>query len=197
MRTGGRAIWPTRKRLRPSTSTPSPSNSRTSANYLDLLKARATERGWKYEGLSSAQGFWDYINGLKGAKVSRVWFFGHARDDLWLSLDHDPVAHEAVSPDSKAVVLMKDIKKLKTFSFVAQKTASTPHRFFGCNTKDFAEKWANTLRVYAEGASGKVNYEKIHDTAGRVTLSSGARWYQYSNTGTPRMLLSKAGDRVD
>jgi hypothetical protein len=167
------------------------------SSYLDLLKTRASERDWKYEEISSAQGFWNHINNLKGTKVSRVWFYGHARYDLWLSLDHDPNNHEAVSPaDSNAIVNRDDIKKLAAFSFVPQRTAAYPHKFFGCNTKSFAEKWAHVLSVYAEGASGKVDFEKIHDTAGRVILSSGAQWYQCSKAGAPRLLLSKAGDQV-
>jgi len=166
-------------------------------SYLTLLKRRATERFWKYKGISSAQGFWDHINGLKGRNVSRVWFYGHARDDLWLSLDHDAGNHEAVSPASNAIVRAADIKKLRATSFIISKPASSPHKFFGCNTKAFAAKWSSTLKVYAEGAEGKVNYEKIHDTGGRVTLSSGARWHQYSNAGISRTLLSKAGDAVE
>jgi hypothetical protein len=165
-------------------------------SYLSLLKHRATERGWKYEGISSAQGFWDHINGLKGKKVSRVWFYGHARDDLWLSLSHNPTDHEAEGPESSAIVQGDELKKLKALSFIAQKVPSSPHKFFGCNTKPFAEKWARALRVYAEGAAGKVDYQKIHHTSGRVKLSPGARWYQYSNAGTARILLSKAGDEV-
>ncbi|NNB97681.1 hypothetical protein HI113_27660 [Corallococcus exiguus] len=166
-------------------------------NYLDLLKARAKDRGWKYEGISPAQGFWDYINKLKGTKVSRVWFYGHARDDLWLSLNHRASDHVAIAPDSDAILTCTDIKKIAAFSFVPQKAATHPHKFFGCNTKAFAETWATTLTVFAEGSSGKVGFEKIHERGGKVRLSAGAQWYQYSKTSAPRLLHSKAGEEVD
>ncbi|GMU10150.1 hypothetical protein [Corallococcus caeni] len=166
-------------------------------NYLDLLKGRAMDRGWRYKEISPAQGFWDYINKLKGTKVSRVWFYGHARDDLWLSLNHHSSNHVAVAPVSDAILNRDDIKKIAAFSFVPQKTATHPHKFFGCNTKAFAEKWASALSVVAEGSSGKVGFEKIHENAGKVILSPAARWYQYSKASAPRLLLSKAGEQVD
>ncbi|NRD56455.1 hypothetical protein [Corallococcus exiguus] len=166
-------------------------------NYLDHLKSGAKDRGWKYAGISTAQGFWEYINKLKGTKVSRVWFYGHARDDLWLSLNHRASDHVAVSPDSDAILTSDDIKKLAPFSFVPRKAATHPHKFFGCNTKVFAEKWANTLLVFAEGSSGKVGFEKIHERGGKVRLSAGAQWYQYSKASAPRLLHLKAGEEVD
>ncbi|RKH55766.1 hypothetical protein [Corallococcus aberystwythensis] len=165
-------------------------------NYLDLLKSRAKERGWKYEGLSTAQGFWNYINKLKSTKVSRVWFYGHASDDLWLSLNHDPSDHAAVSPDSDAILTRADIKKIAAFSFVPQKNADHPHKFFGCNTKAFAEKWANALSVFALGSSDKVDFKFIHANGGMVTLSAGAKWYQCSKASAPKQIPLKAGEAV-
>jgi hypothetical protein len=164
-------------------------------NYLAKVKKRSVERGWKYKGISSHQEFWDHINGLKARKVSRVWFYGHARDDLWLSVGHNQ-SHEAVSPDSSAIVRASDIKTLDAFMFPTKITESFPHKFFGCNTQQFAVQWARTLKVYSEGSTGSVEFGEIHKTGGKVTLSSGARWYQYSKAGIPQQLLSKAGDVV-
>jgi hypothetical protein len=165
-------------------------------NYLELLKKRATERDWKYQGISSASGFLSYVGGLKGTKISRMWFFGHARDDLWLSLDHHPQDHEAIQPESTAVLSVANIDKLKAFSFTPQKTAIFTHKFFGCNTKAFAQKWSRNLGVYAEGAEGKVDFARIHANGGKVTLSPRAQWVQYSNAGTPVRLPLKPGDDV-
>ncbi|WP_037583092.1 hypothetical protein [Stigmatella aurantiaca] len=128
--------------------------------------------------------------------MSRVWFFGHARYDLWLALDHDFSGHEAISPAADAVVSQDGIKKLSAFSFVPQKTALCSHKFFGCNTKPFAEKWASAFSVYAEGSSDKVGFEKIHETSGKVVLSAGAQWYQCYKAGAPRLLWAKTGDQV-
>lgn len=167
------------------------------SNYIDLLKTRAASRGWTYKGISSAAEAIKYINAIKTTKISRLWFFGHASEDLWLSLSHDIRDHEAVSPDRTAVLSIGDIGKINTSSFITQKDASAPHKFFGCNTKNFAEKWARHLKVHAEGSEGKVDYKQIHDTGGRVTLSPGARWHQHNNAGIARLLLWKSGDKVD
>ncbi|RKH79804.1 hypothetical protein D7Y21_33240 [Corallococcus sp. AB045] len=168
-------------------------------NYLDLIKYRAKQRGWKYEGISTAQGFWDYINKLKSTKVSRVWFYGHAKDDLWLSLKHDTSDHEAVSPNSDAILTFDDIKKIAAFSFVPQKKADYPHKFFGCNTKAFAEKWANALSVFAEGSLHKVDFQEIHDNGGMVILSEEppeAQWYQCAKASAPKKIPIKPGGVV-
>ena len=165
-------------------------------SYLGKIKKRAVERGWKYKGISSHQGFWDHFKGLKGRKVSRVWFYGHAQHDLWLSVTHNE-NHQAASPDSSAIVKTADIKNLDAFIFPTRITESFPHKFFGCNSQQFASEWAKTLKVYSEGSTGTVDFFKIDHTGGKVTLSSGAKWYQYSKAGFPRLLLSKAGDVVE
>jgi hypothetical protein len=164
-------------------------------DYLDLLKKRAQERGWVYRGLSSAQDFWDYVNGLKAQQVSRLWYYGHARDDLWLSLEHD-FDHEAIAPPDEAILKVTDIKQLKPFSFVARKEG-TPHKFFGCSTKAFARAWAMHLRVHARGSKNEVLYTEIHKTGGFPTLKMNAKWYQYSYHGAEKLLPLQGGDRVD
>ena len=165
------------------------------ANYLALLKKRAVERGWKYKGISSHQGFWDHFKGLTGRKVSRVWYYGHAQHNLWLTVSHD-ASNAAASPDSNAVVNVADIKNLNPSMFLAKVTESSPHKFFGCNSQQFALEWAKKLKIYTEGSMGIVVFKRIHETGGKVTLSLGTRWYQYSNAGVSRLLLSKTGDVV-
>jgi hypothetical protein len=164
-------------------------------DYVDLLKKRAQERGWVYKGLSAAQDFWDYINGLKGKQVSRVWYYGHARDDLWLSVDRD-FDHEAIAPPDEAILKVADIKQLRPFSFVARK-ADAPNKFFGCNTRPFAKTWAIQLRVYALGSKNEVLHKKIRETGGFPDLNTDAKWYQYSYNGTEKVLPFSGGDKVD
>ncbi|NNB90045.1 hypothetical protein [Corallococcus exiguus] len=165
-------------------------------DYLDLARKRATERGWKYIGIAGAKGFWDYINKFKSTKISRLWFYGHASNDLWLSLNHRANDHVAIEPDSNAILNIGDIDKIAARSFIPQKTARHPHKFFGCNTKAFAEQWASALSVVAEGSSGSVDFGGVTDTSGKVTLSGGAQWYQCSKGKPSQSLLSKAGAQV-
>ena len=123
--------------------------------------------------------------------MSRLWFYGHARYDLWLSLDHDS-SHEACSPAQSAILQWKEIKdKLKAFSFVPQGKTSVPTKFFGCNTYPFAKEWAQVLNVRAEGAVEKVDFKDIHRSSGQVLLSPGARWYQYTKAGAPLRLAGE------
>ncbi|WP_204488404.1 hypothetical protein [Archangium primigenium] len=163
------------------------------SSYLDLVKRRVAERSWKYQGISSAEDVLAHLKGLKASRISRVWFYGHARDDLWLSLRHDSRDHEAIEPDSKDVLSLSRIGTLKASSFVPHNTAKAPHKFFGCNTKLFAASWAKLFNFYAEGAEGKVDFARIHHNGGMVVLSAGAKWFQYSNAGFPFPLGIKAG----
>lgn len=164
-------------------------------DYIDKLKKQATKHGWIYKGIASAQEFWDHINGLKAQRVSSLWYFGHSREDLWLSLDHDG-SHEAIAPADSAIIKEADIKvMLRAFSFIRQ-DKSKPHKFFGCNTRSFAETWAKHLKVYAEGSTNELIFDEILDTRGMPTLGASAKWYQISYNGTRQLLFSKYREEV-
>jgi hypothetical protein len=184
------------------------------SDYLAKLKDRAVKRGWKYKGIQKGQDFLDYINGLS-QKVSRVWFYGHASYDLWLSLTHD--GSVASSPARNAILTSKDISKLKSARFVSHedpgfwdtlwglseaqkkeaKKPKHPHKFFGCNTTPFAKEWADSLGVHARGSEGKVSFAKIHDTAGYVVLAQGATWHEFDTDGDESQLPDSSGTPLE
>jgi hypothetical protein len=145
-------------------------------SYVDLIEGRAREKAWTLSWLDSAIDLWSQIRTLRHP-ISRTWYWGHAKDDLWLSLDHTG-AGVAVQPDSTAVlqsagitVRQKDLQAL-----FLQNDPTRVHRFIGCNTQTFANTWAQTFKVYAEGVQGKVNFESIFsaESYGEPKLSEGA-----------------------
>lgn len=166
-------------------------------DYLDLLKRRAREHGWIYEGLYLAEGFWKYLQwlGRRGRRVSQFWYYGHARDDLWLSVDHDQ-SHETVAPGEEAIIQVAHIKtQANPFSFV-QRDKTRPHKLFGCNTVAFAEAMAKHLKVYAEGCEDTLLYTSLWSDNGMLRLASGAKWYQFTYNGMRKLLLAKPSDVV-
>jgi hypothetical protein len=133
-------------------------------NYVDYIEKKAvdyvqlTSRKITVHKIKSDRDFWDELGSFSDQSISRVWFLGHAAGDLWLSLEHN-ARHQAVSPANHEVVKRADILKNKA---LVTKFAPDhqPSRFYGCNTEDFARIWSETLNVTAEGANGKVNFNR-------------------------------------
>jgi hypothetical protein len=152
-----------------------------SSSYADFLGARAAEKGWKLKWMDDAADFWI---GLKSTSdpISRVFYWGHAREDLWLSLDHQN--HVACSPreGDKAIIKSNSIKaNIILKSKFQGGDRSRVHRFIGCNTMTFARAWARVFGVFAEGVTGKVNFETIFTSSvGEPSLSQGASRTVYS-----------------
>ncbi|MBN1210349.1 MAG: hypothetical protein JXB05_36185 [Myxococcaceae bacterium] len=115
--------------------------------------------------LSPAEGFWSALGKFPDRSISRVWFLGHAARDLWLALEHDS-DDDAVSPTVGEIVSLPDITRYRAlvskfvFANAAMVAVQDSCKFYGCNTKGFAETWARTFKVRAEGADGKVNFNK-------------------------------------
>lgn len=152
-------------------------------DYVSHLEVRASEHGWNLIWLAEALDVWKAFAKIK-KKLSRVWYYGHARDDLWLALDHN-AAHVAVMPNSKAVLTRSsiDAKFKKHFSDAPKKyDENRSSKFFGCNTEKFACKWATELGLFSEGAQGKVDFETVHKT-GEVGLSTGCTWLKFKPGG--------------
>jgi len=169
--------------------------SRGSMNYLEHLQKKAKEKNWTYVGVSSNEDIIKYINNLEktNEKILRTWYYGHARNDLWLSLTHDS-QNQAVIPGSSAILTVSDISRLNRSCFVQQDKPDAPHKFFGCNTYEFALAWTKHLKVYAEGCVGKVDFGSISKTGGYVTLVDRAEWHRVSPPKGLRALIKKGKD---
>lgn len=153
------------------------------SSYVDLLEARAKSRGWKLRWLSSADDLWAKLKTFNDP-ISRVWYWGHARADLWLTLAHSS-ASVAVAPDAAAIITTSSITSNSSLKkrFQAGNSARV-HRFVGCNTASFAQTWAATFGVWAEGFEGKVDFSAIHSTGGEPSLVGSAQSKRFSSSGT-------------
>ncbi len=150
-------------------------------SYVDLLEQRAKQRNWELRWLNSATHFWSKLRTFDDP-ISRVWYWGHARDDLWLSVKHDPVDGTAIAPDENEIIKISDISVHLKRRF-QKGNISRVHRFIGCNTVDFAKHWAKTFKVWAEGIELKVGFESIHKTGGEPCLVRSAAVKFFSPDG--------------
>jgi subtilisin family serine protease len=132
-------------------------------SYVDLLEFRARERDWNLVWINSAADFWKKLTTFNDP-ISRLLYWGHGRDDLWLSLRHDS-SHEAIRPEEHEVILWTDISKHKALQSRFQ--AGSPdrrHIFYGCNTHTFAEEWAKVFNVSARGFEGTITFTSLSQT---------------------------------
>ncbi|MCB8978732.1 MAG: S8 family serine peptidase [Ardenticatenaceae bacterium] len=152
-------------------------------SYVDMIEARARTRGWNLSWFDSATDFWRKLNTFNDP-ISRVLYWGHASGGLWLTLAHS-VSSTPVAPDSSAIITTSDIAANAGLAKHFQPgSLSRIHRFFGCNTDQFAQIWAKTFNVWGEGYRGKVDFGDIHKTGGEPGLVGSASRKRFSMTGT-------------
>ena len=151
-------------------------------SYVDLLEARAKERGWTLRWLDKADDLWTKLGTFRGKSISRLWYWGHARNDLWLSVGHRTSDGAAVAPAADAIIEMADIAAALAPKFQAGDRARV-NRFVGCNTEGFAKAWSTAYGVWSEGVLDKVDFQSIHSTAGEPCLVSGASVKTFSPGG--------------
>lgn len=144
-------------------------------SYTAMLEARASARGWKLAWFASANDLWTRF-GTFGDKITRVWFWGHARNDLWLTLEHSS-SSTPVRPAASAVVTVASIGAHSGLRSSFGPGAA--HRFVGCNTAAFAEEWSRVFRVAADGVDGKVDFSAIHASGGEPSLVGTAQWRRF------------------
>lgn len=152
-------------------------------DYMTHLEYRAKQHGWTLGWIRSAGEIWSTINVLTEHSLTRLWYYGHARDDMWLWLQHRSSDHAAVGPDARAVWLQSSIEAKHAKFFEAAPPAYDTNRstkFFGCNSDKFAKAWATTFKVYAEGAQGRTDYEQILTGAG---TGAGCTWLKFAPDG--------------
>jgi hypothetical protein len=141
------------------------------SSYVDLLEGRAKERGWKLLWLANAHTLWTAMMSLPRDSISRVWFYGHARNDLWLTLEHSS-GGVAVKPSSRdAILAAADVGSAfagfrnRFQAAPATFNAARAHRFVGCNTAAYAEAWAKAYGQWTEGFVGTVQFKSVHTSS--------------------------------
>jgi N-acetyl-anhydromuramyl-L-alanine amidase AmpD len=152
-------------------------------SYVDMLEARAKDRKWQLRWLTAASELWTKLATFRKRSISRFHYWGHARDDLWLTITHASGSGTASSPDASAIVKSGDIDAALKNRF-AKSSAARLHRFVGCNTDDFAAAWAKAYSVWTEGVEQKVNFVSLSRTGGEPCLVGSARAIIYAPGGT-------------
>ena len=151
-------------------------------SYLELLEARAKARSWNLRWFDTADELWSKLKTFNDP-IARFWYWGHARDGLWLSLTHSSSA-VAMAPASHEIITVASIKANASLKKQFQAgSSSRVHRFIGCNTTQFAKTWAKTFGVFTEGYEGKIDFSDIPETGGKIKLVSGAKLKRFSTTG--------------
>jgi hypothetical protein len=153
------------------------------SSYVELIKQRAKDRGWNLRWLAEADDLWDKLKTFSKGSISRVWYWGHASDDLWLSVAHDPSTDVAIAPAAGEIITVSSIDPALKDRFQTG-SLSRIHRFVGCNTEDFAKAWSKVYGVWSEGVVGKVNFSSIHSTGGEPCLSDSAGVKYFNTSGT-------------
>lgn len=152
-------------------------------SYVNLIEKRAKDRDWNLRWLNAADDLWKKLKTFSKGSISRVWYWGHARDDLWLSLGHSS-ASEAIAPESHEIILVSSIDGNKKLRDRFQKGNSKRiHRFVGCNTSAFAQAWSKAFKVWTEGVEEKVDFSAIHKTGGEPSLVGTAKIKFFSPKG--------------
>jgi subtilisin family serine protease len=133
-------------------------------SYIDLLEFRARERGWNLRWINSADDFWRLLRTFRDP-ISRILYWGHGRNDLWLSLRHN-TNHVASIPEEHEILRTSAISQNKALksSFQAG-SPSQRHIFYGCNTHTFAEEWARVFNVYTRGFEGTLSFTSVSQTS--------------------------------
>jgi hypothetical protein len=157
------------------------------SSYVELLTRRAREREWKVGWLDSAKDLWKLLKLLPKGSVSRTWFYGHARDDLWLTLDHD--GGDAVMPGASAVLKASDVAahaalRSRFVTAPDERSAHRTHRFVGCNTDRYARAWSKAFGQWTEGFHGTVQFKNAHTSRDHEpSRTAGCTLERYRPTG--------------
>ena len=134
------------------------------ANYINFIKSKAGPLDVNYIGINHKDEFWKFIDQQEQNSITRVWFCGHAVNDLWLELTHGRYEDDdcaALSPEPKAIVSISDIDDHSKLKDRFKPSADQISKFYGCNTAAFAESWAKTFGVKSEGANTSITFKGI------------------------------------
>ena len=143
------------------------------SSYVDLIEKKAQQRNWNLRWITSANEFWEKMNTFKDP-IDKVYYWGHARDSLWLTCTHD-AQHAASAPAAGAKIQISQIKDNRALKpkFIAGKKEHC--EFWGCNTADFAKEWTNQYKTKSFGFDGKVDFAAIHQTGGTPSFSANTK----------------------
>jgi hypothetical protein len=159
------------------------------SSYVDLLESRASARKWHLRWIHSADMLWTKLRSFNDP-IRRIVYWGHARDDLWLTITQS--GGTASAPDPSAIVRTADIARYaeakgrdgRAMRLRYPVDAKRKHDWIGCNTDEFAKEWAKRVRVWSQGVEGKIDFKAIHGTGGTPSMVGPAQIRTFDNSGS-------------
>jgi hypothetical protein len=135
-------------------------------DYLHKLQMRAQRYGFDYRPLTKAADFWDRLAGMQPNAVSRLWYFGHGQESLWLRLNHNSGCVAAAPDPAEIISSMSIAARAPSLRNRIYRRPGSPRydrhaatKFYGCRTSLFALEWAKAFGTFAEGASLTLEFE--------------------------------------
>lgn len=139
------------------------------SNYLHRIQQFATRHGIRYHGIKKKGDIWTELAKLPDGSVSRFWYSGHATDKyLFLGLAHDSNCKPIANAEDFIEIQNIDRHSHLVSKFKSSTTMSS--RFYGCQTRRFAQKWHEVFGVPTEGATNKITFSVISKTKGSLNI---------------------------
>jgi hypothetical protein len=145
--------------------------------FIEDRKHPYKERNWKLIWIESAPEFWDQLRKLN-RPIDRLYYWGHARGDLWLMPTHNERGELDYPPDG-AIIYAKDVADNSWLRRNFQAGKKVQSQFWGCNTarpanrpegytadkwnkiQFMAEEWNKILEVPSMGWAGTIRFHDI------------------------------------
>lgn len=139
------------------------------SNYLHRIQQFTANHGIRYHGIKNKGDIWTELAKLPDGSVSRFWYSGHAApDSLLLSLSHFDGCSVGIGREH--VIESRDIGSRRHLAGKFKNTTTTPSKFYGCNTSNFAKKWHDIFSVPTEGATNKITFSVIGKSNGSQNI---------------------------
>ncbi len=140
------------------------------SSYIEKIRMMANSFGIRYKGINRPSEFWRYLETLENNSISRVWYSGHASNaGLMLALSHASEGCEAIASPND-MLLLKNINKDQVPLRKFAKTSTQVSKFYGCNTKKFAETWHKVFGLSAAGAERKIDFGVVDRPSNIVNI---------------------------
>ena len=160
------------------------------ANYVEKIENRASSRGWNLRWFANETEFWQKMSNFNDP-IERVIYWGHAKNDLWLSIKHDN-NDQAIAPDATEIIHESKIAAYANQTrpdgrLMRQRYpvhTDKEHLWIGCNTDAFAQTWSEEVRVWSKGVVEKVDFSTIFQDGHMPTMVGAAKVNRYKNDGT-------------
>lgn len=151
-------------------------------DYVSHLQKKADANRWDLVWLHTADDFWSAVTSAGKGSISRVWYYGHAQEDLWLGVTRKGALEEVYASVRIRASTIDSAYAEYFLPAPARPDSKRDSNFWACNSASFAQEWSARLRLYAAGAVGQVSFKEIHKGQG-ILCTGACQWYRYAPGG--------------